>query len=207
MNMKYDWNNLTLGKFIELYQITQNETDEDTAIMKSAALLNGLSYDEIMDMPLDRTRKLLETVSFLYTEPKKGKPKKKYTFGDMKLIATLKPEKMTTAQYIDFQAICKMGNEMLAQFMSIFLIPEGHTYNDGYDNDEVVEAIRNYMTAEEALSLADFFVRKCTASMKRTLMYLESQIIAQRLMTRDKETKALLKTVEKRIQLLNSTLG
>lgn len=46
---------------------------------------------------------------------------------------------ITTAQYIDFQNYQKNNDEY--KTFSVFIIPKGHKYNDGYDMDQVFNDI------------------------------------------------------------------
>ena len=47
--------------------------------------------------------------------------------------------KITTAQYIDFQNYQKNNDEQKS--FSVFIIPKGHKYNDGYDIEQVFNDI------------------------------------------------------------------
>ena len=41
--------------------------------------------------------------------------------------------KVTVAQFIDYQNYIKETPVKFEKVLSVFIIPEGHTYNDGYD--------------------------------------------------------------------------
>lgn len=205
--MIYEWSTLPMGKYIDLFRATKLTDDEDEIVLRSAAVLNDISYDEIMNMPMDKAEELIRGVHFLYERPNDVKVKKKYVCGDMVLVPTLKVEKMTTAQYIDYQAICRQTNEMLCEFLAVFLVPEGHKYNDGYDNEEVVEAIRKYISAEEGFAMANFFVRKCRRLIRRTLLYLQAKMTTLRITTRDRKQKEIIRQMEEQMEALNSLLG
>lgn len=211
MNMKYDWNNLTIDKYLQLMEAFKTTEDEDERILKAAAILNDITYDEILNMPLAKTTELIKTTGFLYTEPDKTKMKKEYQIGDYTLVPNYKYDKMTTAQYIDYQGIAHIANEYLAEFMAIILIPKGHKYNDGYSNDDLIETIKTNMTVEEALGLANFFVNRYTKSIKRMMVYSEARLTALRIMTRNKKDKEMIKVAEKTVnqaqKVLNSLLG
>lgn len=205
--MNYTWNTLPIGKYVELFEATKGITDEDELVMRSAAVLNDVTYDEIMNMPLEKAVGMIQSVGFLYTKPEDRKPQKKYDLGGRVYVPTLKVEKMTTAQYIDFQAISAHSNEMLAEMLAIFIIPEGHIYNDGYDNDEVVDDIRKYLSAEEGFALANFFVRKCIRSMRLTLLYYQSMMTVLNMKEQNKEVKEMIRQLQAKMEELDSLLG
>ena len=200
------WKDLDLKRFVEIYKITSSDEDEDTQILKCVGVLNDMTYDEILNLSLNDTAKLVKGTAFLYTRPEKKKVKKYYRLGGKKYFLTKDVSDMTTAQYIDYQSIANISTELLPQFMAIFLIPKGHKYNDGYKLSDAVKDIEKDLSVEEALSLADFFVSKCSRLMKRTLLYLEAQMTTEKVLTKDKEMKKFLTTTIENLKLQRRSL-
>lgn len=201
-----DWNKLNIEKFLKINNEFKKAADEDEKILRAAAVLNDITYEEIMNLPLSKTRSMIEDTGFLYNQPKIGKIKKEYVYGDMVLVPNYKYDKMTTAQYIDYQSIASVADEHLVDFMSIILVPKGFTYNNGYDNEEVKAAIKEHMTMEEAFTLSDFFVKRYVKSMKRMMAYSEATLTTQKILTRDKAQKRLIATAEKAVHQLRQAL-
>lgn len=206
------WKEMPLGTFIEVNNICGDKhMAEDDKTFRIAAICAGITYDEIMNMPLNETAELIKNIAFVYTEPKKEKMKSHYIINGVKYIPLKNYEDMTTAQYIDFQAISENINMMLGEYLAIFLIPEGHKYNDGYKSSDVAKDIYDYFCVEEALGIANFFTKQCSKSMKRTLLYLESEAKVMQIITRDKEMKEVAKQVEDQIKkartVVNSICG
>lgn len=204
--MKYNWSNLTINTFKKITDAFSFSEEEDERILRAAAILNGISYDDILEMPMRKTREMIEDTAFLYTEPTKAEPKKEYVLGNTTYVPMYKFDKMTTAQYIDYQAIADVAYEHLAEFMAIILIPKGHKYNDGYGSEDIIKEIGDNLTVEEALGLADFFVREYAKSTKRTMAYYEAMLMTQRIMTKDKDLKKVLKTTEKSMEKVRKAL-
>ena len=65
---------------------------------------------------------------------------------------------ITTAQYVDYQNYMKEEHIDLQKVISVFLIPEGHNYNDGYNMKEVIADIDD-MRFVDAQALG-FFIQK-----------------------------------------------
>lgn len=193
------WSKLPIGKYTELYNILGNDDDEDTKILKAAALCNDITYDDILNMQMDAATELVKSVGFVYTAPNKVKPKKHYTLNGRKYRVIKSFGDITTAQYINYQSIVFSLNEHLPEFLAIFFIPDGKKYGVDYDGDEVIEDIKTALCVEEALSLANFFLKRWVKSMTRTLLFYEGIIATKRIMG-PKELKEPMKVMEKAVE-------
>lgn len=190
------WNEVSVGKFLELNRLNAYGYEEDEYILRAAALMAGITYDEIMEKPLEETTELIKNVAFLYTAPQELKRKKEYVINGVTYVPLNAFDDMTTAQYIDFQAISQVCNEMLGEFLAIFLIPKGKKYNTDYKSSDVAKDIYEYLSVEEALALARFFTKQYSKSTKKMLLYSEAEMRTLRILTRDKEKKELLRKTE-----------
>ena len=72
-------------------------------------------------------------------------------------------KEMTTAQYIDFKQMVDTYAENLPRFLTIFIIPDGHKYGDGYDLEKAAQDIGK-MPITDARAVADFFLTACELS-------------------------------------------
>ena len=68
---------------------------------------------------------------------------------------------ITTAQYIDYQTYMKEKPVDLQKVISVFLIPKGHTYNDGYKIEEVMADISDMLIVD--VQALGFFIQKQSA--------------------------------------------
>lgn len=199
------WGELPVGMLEEMRSVTID--DEDTKTLTIAGILAGKTFKEMLNLPLEETQRLIANTAFLYTEPAKKKLSSVYTLNGTKYNILKKAEKMTTAQFIDYQAIARDSFNRVSEFLAIFFIPEGHEYNDGtYDKQQVIDDIANYLSTEEALGIADFFINRFVKLMKRTLLLLEAKMAVLKLGRKDK-TKMMAAETEKMIKDLRSIYG
>lgn len=190
------WSTLPIGKYADVYNVIESNDDEDTKVLKVAAICNDISYDEILNMNMSDATELVRSVGFIYTAPAKVKPKKTYVLNGRKYRVIKSFGDITTAQYVNYQAMVGELNKYLPEYLAIFFIPEGKKYGVDYDSDEVVEDIKTALCVEEALSLANFFLKRWVRSMTRTLFFSEVAVAARRILS-PKKTREPLRQMEK----------
>lgn len=181
---------LTVGKFEEIERVQREYGAEDTNGRNLAILsiLSDLSADELLDMKVPAFRAMMDKAAFLRRPLRPTPVLKSYKLGDLTLLPVADIEKMTTAQYIDFQTFAKSSDGRIAELLSCFLLPEGHRYNDGYAIREVQGAIRSFLPITAANGLLAFFFRKSHRSM---INILRSSARALRRANRKKKDKRI----------------
>ena len=104
---------------------------------------------------------MAENLSFMQTQPKYSDIQKEYIINNH--IYELKAEipSITTAQYIDYQNYSKDGD--ITKLLSVWMIPKGHKYNDGYDMIEVIQDM-GQMLLQDAMGICFFFPKQLAAS-------------------------------------------
>jgi hypothetical protein len=149
-------------------------SDNDKQLELLSAL-TGLSVDAIWDEPLEDLQAQNAAASFVLVHPVPHQVRDTYTLGGVQYRATLRQGKITAGQFIDWNEIAaqKDGGSRWAQLLSVILVPEGKTYGNGYDIEEVQEAIRNELCVLDAIALRAFFLTLCAASLTDTLPSLE----------------------------------
>ena len=161
---------MPLGIYKKIETILKDHSEsEDIRNVQIIALLAGKTEEEIMSMPFAELRTLSEGLDFLYEEPKIGKPSKTYKVGHYILTCQIKPEKLTTGQYIDFKELATSAGEHPEVLLSVFLVPKGKAYNDGYEIEEVQQAILEHLPCTEAQAILAFFLRKLHQSTLNTM--------------------------------------
>ena len=197
-----NWSEMPLGVLIQMADIDKLPVSDEEKTFMATSLLAGMDYKKFMDLPIPEARELVAKTDWVRTTPAKKKVQKEYKIGSRTYRLFKDIMGITTAQYIDYQAIITQGVDVnLAELMAIILIPEGCKYNDGYDKEEIVDEIRNYMNVEDALSVADFFTTKFAKLTKRTTLRLEAELTAQRILAR-KENKEKLRAMEIQTKLV-----
>lgn len=150
-----NYNQVSVGLYAKLVALAEGGRDE--ADLEAVALLSGKSTDELLQMPIPEYTVLRAKAAFLYYEPTKHPLRDAYQCGPYKLVLVKDERKLTTAQYCDFQEYSKQEGDHLPEMLSVFLIPEGCTYNEGYDILDVQAAIRDNLCFLDAYAVADFF--------------------------------------------------
>ena len=199
------WKTLSIGEFQKIWDVQQLHISEDEKIVKITAILAGMEEDEFMSMPLIDSRELIAQAGFLYTEPKTHRVSRTYKIGKRLYRLMRNAEELTTAQYINYQAIVgRPINEIIADLMAIVLVPEGKKYGE-INTDEVVEEIRDGLNIEDALSIANFFTKSFERSMRRTLLFSDGMLKAAEMMG-PKETREQMKALRLELKLIREAL-
>lgn len=175
-NIIDSWDKMPVGLLKDIHRITSDENlSEDDKSLQAAAILAHISYDTLLNLPLDEAQELVARTAFLYEKPEK-KIRKTYTLNGRTYIPLMSMEDMTTAQFIDFNSLINDLDERLPEILSIFLVPKGHKYNDGYDKNTVVKDIAERLMVTEALGMASFFINGYKKYVMRTLLYSEAAL-------------------------------
>lgn len=173
-----NYRNLPVGKWLEILGLSNDENvDALEQQVKTIAILTGLTEDEVLDLPIVEYRELASKTKFLEKEYEgKLQIAKSYGLNGMELIPVKDFNKITTAQYVDYQTFSKEGDMYLVQTLSTLLVPKGKKYNDGYDMDAVQQAIRDNLSVADVLSLYAFFLTKWVKLIKDSQTYLDKEI-------------------------------
>lgn len=173
-----NYRNLPVGKWLEILELSKDENvDALEQQVKTIAILTGLTEDEVLDLPIMEYKSLASKTKFLEKEYEgKLQVAKSYGLNGMGLIPVKDFNKITTAQYVDYQTFSKEGDMYLVQTLSTLLVPKGKKYNDGYDMDAVQQAIRDNLSVADVVSLYAFFLTKWVKSIKDSQTYLDKEI-------------------------------
>ena len=194
----FDWENITIEKYYNIKDILDDETDDDiTKNVKLVAVITGKDEDEVWNMDMAEAGEYISQLQFLnkFELPKNPNMKIKLPNYDLVVIKDL--SKINVAQYVDFQNFVKLPlREGMEKILSIFLIPEGCKYNDGYDIIDVQKEIRENISFRVAEGLLSFFIEKYGELLIHSLVYCRHQVKK----TKDPEMMEKFKKTEKEIQ-------
>ena len=166
------WDKVTIGKYQEIKAIVETVDDENEARTQLLSCITDIEIEDLLDMPLVRYNHLLQNITFVYEEIPKTMVATKYMLGGVTFEVMLNMEKMITAQFIDYQNYIKDVNANLVPLLSIFLIPKGKKYNDGYDIVEMQRIIRDNLCIVDAAALTAFFLKWYESLLKVTVSSL-----------------------------------
>lgn len=206
-----NYKDLTVGKYKELRQIKIDNPDaEDIDIqINMISVLDGREIEDIVNLSINEYTKLVSKLSFLDDVPKvSNKIPKKIKLGDNTYTILQDISKMITAQYIDYMQLAKKndidGN--ITEYLSVFMIPEGKRYNEGYDVKYVAKDIEEYLSIEDALNVC-FFFRKQSITLIRTLLgYFRRMTRKMMRKEKNKEVREKMEQAEKNLTEAISSL-
>lgn len=172
MHIIDNYNQLMLGKYMEIQAISQDESLEELDKQSQIiAILTGQDVEEILHLPIGEYKNLAFKASFLSGDMMYHPVAKKYILGGMELVPVRDYRKIETCQYVDFQTYAQDLDKYLVEFLSVILVPRGHRYNEGYDILEVQKAIREELSVADGVSLAGFFLTWSKKSILNSLNY------------------------------------
>lgn len=198
MITKYE--DLPVGKYKQLVEIAKRgNIAEDEQNIAIVSILADMTEEEVERMPYVEMRALFAQAGFLYETPKEEKVKRSYQVGRFDCEVVAKPEKLTTAQYTDFKQLASLADEKPEVVLSIFLVPKGKAYCEGYDIDELQKDIAEHLPIGAGLAILAFFLRRLQQSTESMLIYSASLMRAAAMGAKG-ETKEMLKAKAKEMQ-------
>ena len=202
MDIIDNYNRLTLGQYMEIQEISRNESLEDIdKQVQILSILTGVAEDELLHLPIQEYKELVVKSGFLNPDNINYHPiAKKYILGKFELIPCRDFRKIETCQYIDFQTYAPDLDKCLVEFLSVILVPKGHRYNEGYDILEVQKAIREEMSVSDGVSVAAFFLTWCRKSILDSLNYSKREAMGIKDKTKREEILGKIREQERLLQ-------
>lgn len=207
MELKYkSWNDITVNVFERLTNaIAATEEIGDDGIdnlNKHIAILTTLcdvDEDIISNLTPSEFYKLVKQTEFLNEQPKKNIINKLKLNGKEYEIF-LSVGEMTMNQYIDFQTLYKDREKNFKQLLAIFILPKGKKYCDGYNIQDVIDDIGEYLPITDANNILFFFVLAFQSLTKATLKSLDRQMKRMKKKEKNKERVEQIKQAMEQVQ-------
>ena len=177
------WKDITLRQFNKIQDLLQ-EIDEYTTLN-----IIDVIYDvDSADMPaMEVMNKYAHSLDFLMTTiPTNEKLKDVYIINQREYNSNINLTQMTTAQFVDYQNYAKLNPVDISKCLSVFIIPKGHTYNDGYDLKQVQDDIKD-LDMVTINTLAFFFKKLYILLLEITLLCLTQDTTQMNIPTQKKE--------------------
>ena len=201
---------LTIKKYRDL--INLEKIDDTEYGIEILSILSDMEPDELLDMPLEKFASLMAQTKFIYGNVEKADYKKlgkviTVNGKDYRLMKSARD--LTAGQYIDYKAYIQRDDfiGMLPYILTVFLIPEGHKYNNGYDVSELAKEFDENMSLPIALSVSDFFLHQSMMSIRSSVTYLKWKM--KRMMKKEKnqEMKEQIKNCLAQLESLQGLLS
>lgn len=129
------WSNITYRTLLDIREAANIE-DENERVY---AIMEAVFGEDVLDLPLKDFNEKCKELQFLQKEIPNDLHVKDIKVNGREYYFDGLLGKITTAQYIDFQNYQKNNDEQKS--FSVFIIPKGHKYNDGYDMEQVFNDI------------------------------------------------------------------
>lgn len=184
------FNKMTIKVYREVKEIIENYANADNDYQMKVeliAVLNDMEEEDVLDLSLTTFNVLVQSLGFLYETPQKRIPLTKYKLGGIELETMMDIHTMTAGQFIDYQTYVKDVDKYLAELLSVFLIPKGKKYNDGYDITEVQRVINENLSIVDAMSLSAFFLEWYKSLLKVTVSCLSKKLTKMMKKEKNKE--------------------
>ena len=155
MNTKHmlTWANITYRQLLDIREAANIE-DENERVY---AIMEAVYGEDVLNLPLKDFNEKCKELSFLQKAIPNDLHVKNIKVNGREYYFDGLLGKITTAQYIDFQNYLK--NEDEQKTFSVFIIPKGHSYNDGYDMEQVFNDILD-VPVPILFSASFFFIRQ-----------------------------------------------
>lgn len=172
MKLKYKgWEDITVNVFQKLKAIETgigDMLDNLNANIQMLSVLCDCDEGKIASLSTTEFSRLLSQTEFLKEMPK-AKIQDKYMVNGKRYDVFVSLKEMSVAQYIDFQTYVKDKDRYFKELLSVFLIPHGKKYGEGYDVAGVAEELGNHLSIVNAYSVLFFFILLYQSLTKVTL--------------------------------------
>lgn len=214
-------NDLSICDYLRLMELIKSGKTDFKTNIRCIAICLGITYEEVLKMKPDDVNE--------YSSQLQGKMNKRNFFKNIHLSCPKKInlngqdykinydlDKINMAQYVDFQMYVaeNIDIENINKILSVFVIPKGKEYNEGYDVEDLQDTIYNYMPVGIASEICFFLKKQLLSSIKIKLWSLVMVMKLMKWKTKDKEVKKQLqeaviqmRNLKKQIQELYSTIG
>ena len=203
---------ITINDYKEIVNITQKELDSD--LEKSISILAILcecTEDDLYSMNANKLYKLLSEIEWV-KQPYKFNhnwSSKHIIINGIKYDVVVDINKFTVAQYADLQVYWDKRDDInyMAKLLTLFIIPNGKTYNNGYDIVQLANIIEDNVSINDFNSICFFFLKSCLIFIKASLLFSNWELMKLMMKEKDKEKKKQLKEIQKKLLMRIRTIG
>lgn len=186
-----NYDRLPVGKYMQIGAI--DTYDDIERSVQTLEILTGLGHDVLLSLPIDGYTELTRRAAFLQEPPRARQRVTSFVASDgTELRVQDSPQKMTAAQYIDYQHLIQAEGDHTAELLSVFLIPKGKRYMDGYDAEDVQRIIRDELPVSVAMGMLNSFLCRLGVSMRASLTFSAWKLRSAARREKDEETRRRL---------------
>lgn len=201
------YNKLSIGKFIEIQELDFSGMEEIDIQVSLIAILNDMTEDEVLELPLNEYKDCARKLKFLATKPEsKTKVPKAIKLNGKEYTVIKDIKEMTAGQYIDYQNyLTHKDNKYLPHILSCFIIPKGEKYGES-DLSTIIETIKSELPIGIALNMSAFFLKKWESLTKGTLTFLGLKMKWMMKKEKNQEVKKKMQMAIKNLTILRNSI-
>ena len=130
-NLPTSWDEVTLEMFqkIEKYY---SDKDKNFDVRDVLDIFTSHTKDEINELPIEFTEKLMNKLSFLTTQPNFGEPKPSIEIDGEKYTVNVM-EKLKTGEYVAVDTVIKADKHNYAAMLAILCRKDGELYDSKFE--------------------------------------------------------------------------
>lgn len=132
---KKSWNDITLGTYMKITEILQSEKDDTD---KTFDLIDCIYKIDSKDLTIQELHNY--SISFMNEDMKNVEIKNEYVINGREYVLGSDLTIVSVAQFVDYNEYIKNGAKF-NEILSVFFIPKGKKYGEGYDIKHVQEDI------------------------------------------------------------------
>ena len=161
------WEEITLGQFVKLMRLQEEENKTDVSLIDIMAVLTGTDKKYIYSLPSDFANTIMAHLLFL-NEPLKEEPKPEVVI-DGNLYKINYMEKLKFGEYTDANTVMANDKFDYASLLAILCRREGEIYDDDYIAEHLDERTEmwNSQPITKVYPLVCFFLTLSALSGKR----------------------------------------
>lgn len=171
-----DWKKCSIRKYYEICDVIDSDADVFDKMTQLVTICHGSDATQMSIIELNKAIKDLEFIKNPLSINK--------TFHDSKITIDNELYTISTdvfswnvAQYVDFQALYNSDyKDTYGKLLAVFIIPKGHTYNDGYSIDEVAAKIYDTLSIKIANDILFFFLQRLRHSIRILVGFLSRRM-------------------------------
>lgn len=175
---KYSWDNISAEKYFDinevLYDDGLNDLEKTTGLI---SIVEDMDVDDVLALSLEEYGMRSQKLRFLNDfKPKEYNKLKNIDLQGLKCYIIDDTTKLTYGQFVDYQSFVELPfSDNYNKILSIFIVPEGHKYNDGYDIADVQHRISQLPFAVVE-GLLGFFLMRYRRLLGHFLTYLKKEM-------------------------------
>lgn len=172
-NLPTSWDEVTLEMFqkIEKYY---SDKDKNFDVRDVLDIFTSHTKDEINELPIEFTEKLMNKLSFLTTQPNFGKPSPSIEIDGEKYTVNVL-EKLKTGEYVAVDTVIKADQHNYAAMLAILCRKDGELYDSKFEAEvfENRQKLFEKQPITKVMPIVSFFLELYAVSTMPTLLSSE----------------------------------